>query len=102
MKRYNEFRGTLSRLDYDAERGTFETVFAVHPFLDAEEAKHSSGTLIDVNGEAAPGSEAHSAVQTPEPHDIRTPDAGQTSPQAAHVARDEFAEFQLFQMALTA
>lgn len=33
MNRYREFRGTFSRMEYDAEYGTFEWVAEVHPFL---------------------------------------------------------------------
>ncbi|RWD66020.1 hypothetical protein [Mesorhizobium sp.] len=33
MNRYREFRGTFTRMEYDAEHGTFEWVAEVHPFL---------------------------------------------------------------------
>ena len=32
MRRSKEFRGTITRIEYDAERGTFESVSEVHPF----------------------------------------------------------------------
>jgi len=33
MKRFTEFRGTISRIDYDVERCTFDGVPELHPFL---------------------------------------------------------------------
>jgi hypothetical protein len=38
MKRLREFKGTATRIDYDAGRCTFDSVVEIHPFLDHAEA----------------------------------------------------------------
>jgi hypothetical protein len=37
MKRYTEFRGRLTSIEYDAAAGTFSQVAAPHPFIAAQE-----------------------------------------------------------------
>jgi hypothetical protein len=92
MKRFTEFRGTITRIGYDAEHCTFGSIAELHPFLP------SAPTGGDTDGHARQGKISAPA----QPAGIRDakPDAGRAESQDGSVEGPE--QSPRLELALTA
>lgn len=50
MRQLREFMGTITRMEYDPERDTFDSVSEVHPFLARGEAGDDPASSATTNG----------------------------------------------------